>query len=299
MTELYALVKRNCKLFFKDKGMFFTSLITPVILLVLYVTFLGRVYRSSFASAVPEGFFMDESVINAAVGGQLVSSLLAVCCVTVAFCSNLLSVQDKISGARLDLAMTPVKRGVLAAGYFIASALSTLIICSLALVVCLVYLGCTGWYLSVADVALLFGDVFLLVLFGTALSSVINYPLSTAGQGSAVGTIVSAGYGFVCGAYMPISSFGEGLQRVLSFFPGTYGTSLVRNHALRGVYDEMLSLGVPSQGVNAIKDSLDCNLYFFGHSVPHTVMYLVLGGSVLLLCIIYIALNSRKKAGLR
>ena len=51
MTELYALVKRNCKLFFKDKGMFFTSLITPVILLVLYVTFLGRVYRSSFASA--------------------------------------------------------------------------------------------------------------------------------------------------------------------------------------------------------------------------------------------------------
>lgn len=299
MTELYALVKRNCKLFFKDKGMFFTSLITPVILLVLYVTFLGRVYRSSFASAVPEGFFMDESVINAAVGGQLVSSLLAVCCVTVAFCSNLLSVQDKISGARLDLAMTPVKRSVLAAGYFIASALSTLIICSLALVVCLVYLGCTGWYLSVADVALLFGDVFLLVLFGTALSSVINYPLSTAGQGSAVGTIVSAGYGFVCGAYMPISSFGEGLQRVLSFFPGTYGTSLVRNHALRGVYDEMLSLGVPSQGVNAIKDSLDCNLYFFGHSVPHAVMYLVLGGSVLLLCIIYIALNGRKKARLR
>lgn len=299
MTELYALVKRNCKLFFKDKGMFFTSLITPVILLVLYVTFLGRVYRSSFASAVPEGFFMDESVINAAVGGQLVSSLLAVCCVTVAFCSNLLSVQDKISGARLDLAMTPVKRGVLAAGYFIASALSTLIICSLALVVCLVYLGCTGWYLSVADVALLFGDVFLLVLFGTALSSVINYPLSTAGQGSAVGTIVSAGYGFVCGAYMPISSFGEGLQRVLSFFPGTYGTSLVRNHALRGVYDEMLSLGVPSQGVDAIKDSLDCNLYFFGHSVPLAVMYLVLGGSILLLCIIYIALNSRKKARLR
>ena len=33
MTGLGALIRRNCKLFFKDKGMFFTSLITPVILL--------------------------------------------------------------------------------------------------------------------------------------------------------------------------------------------------------------------------------------------------------------------------
>ena len=41
------------KLFFKDKGMFFTSLITPVILLVLYATFLAKVYRDSFAAAMP------------------------------------------------------------------------------------------------------------------------------------------------------------------------------------------------------------------------------------------------------
>ena len=44
MTGLSALVKRNTKLYFKDKGMFFSSLITPVILLVLYATFLKKVY---------------------------------------------------------------------------------------------------------------------------------------------------------------------------------------------------------------------------------------------------------------
>lgn len=49
MTGLGALIKRNCKLFFRDKGMFFTSLITPLILLVLYATFLAKVYRNSFA----------------------------------------------------------------------------------------------------------------------------------------------------------------------------------------------------------------------------------------------------------
>ena len=39
---------------------------------------------------------------------------------------------------------------------------------------------------------------------------------------SAVGTIVSAGYGFICGAYMPISNFGKGLQKGLSYVPVSY-----------------------------------------------------------------------------
>ena len=52
MTGLGALIRRNSKLYFKDKGMFFTSLITPMILLVLYVTFLSRTYEGSFRSAL-------------------------------------------------------------------------------------------------------------------------------------------------------------------------------------------------------------------------------------------------------
>lgn len=98
MMGLGNLIKRNIKLFFKDKGMFFTSLITPVILLVLYATFLANVYRDSFVSNIPEMIKIGDSVIDATVGGQLVSSLLAVSCVTVAFCSNLLMVQDKKAG---------------------------------------------------------------------------------------------------------------------------------------------------------------------------------------------------------
>ena len=39
MTGLGALVRRNTKLYFKDKGMFFASLITPIILLVLYASY--------------------------------------------------------------------------------------------------------------------------------------------------------------------------------------------------------------------------------------------------------------------
>ncbi len=295
MTGFFSLTKRNCKLFFRDKGMFFTSLITPAILLVLYVTFLAKVYKESFTSALPAAFALDDSLINGTVGGQLVSSLLAVCCVTVSFCSNLLMVQDKVSGARRDLTMSPVSKSTLALSYFTASALSTMLICFVALGVCLVYLAIVGWYMTVKDVLLLCVDVFILVLFGTALSSIVNCNLSTNGQASAVGTIVSAGYGFVCGAYMPISNFGDGLQKVLSFLPGTYGTALFRNHALRGVYAEMLSIGFPVEIVEGIKDSIDCNLYFLGEKVGIGSMYAVMILSLVVLVGGYVLLNTIKR----
>ena len=217
MSMAFILIKRNIKLFFKDKGMFFTSLITPAILLVLYVTFLGNVYRDSFTSNLPNSLKLSESIIEGLVGGQLISSILAVSCVTVAFCSNFLMVQDKANGTIRDLRISPVKSATLSLSYYVATLLSTLIICFAATGICLTYVAIVGWYMSLADIFFLFLDILLLVLFGTALSSIINFFLSTQGQISAVGTIISAGYGFICGAYMPISSFGEGLQKIISF----------------------------------------------------------------------------------
>lgn len=298
MKTFFQMTKRNIKLFFKDKGMFFTSLITPIILLVLYATFLAKVYRDSFTSSLPEGLTVSDKLIGGMVGGELFSSLLAVCCVTVAFCSNLLMVQDKVSGARKDFEITPTKRSTLALSYYVSSLLTTLIISLVATAASFGYLAIQGWFLSFGDVILILLDVFMLTMFGTALSSVVNFFLSTNGQASAVGTIVSAGYGFVCGAYMPISSFGTVLQNILAFLPGTYGTSLIRQHSLNGVYREMTNQGFPPEVVEKIKDSVDCNIYFFGNKVSSGAMYGILLGSIALFIGVYVLINflHKKKA---
>lgn len=299
MTGLFSLTARNIKLYFKDKGLFFSSLITPMILLVLYGTFLKNVFTDSFRSALAAaGAGVSDAVIDGCVGGQLISSLLAVSCVTVAFCSNLMMIKDKTSGARHDLTITPVKPGALALGYYLATLSSTLIISFAALAVSLCYLAAVGWYLSALDVVLMALDVFLLTMFGTALSSCVNFFLSTDGQASAVGTIVSAGYGFICGAYMPISGFSAGLQKVLSFLPGTYGTSLLRRHSMRGVFAEMSESGFPDEVMDAVRDSVDCNLYFSGHRVEEGTMYLILIGAIVLFIGVFVAMNilsGRKK----
>lgn len=292
---LKAMIARNVKIFFKDRGMFFTALVTPMILLVLYATFLGKVYTDSLTQSIPEGLGLKGGLIDAAVAGQLLSSILAVCCVTVAFCSNLLLVQDKLNGARKDLTVAPVKNSVLSLSYYVATVLSTLIVCFAAMGACLLYVRSRGWYLSAADVVGIAADVVLLTLFGTALSSLINVFLSTQGQISAVGTIVSAGYGFLCGAYMPISNFGSGLQKVLSFLPGTYGTSLLRNHALRGAFAEMTTQGLPEELVEGIQKAMDCRLDFFGTEVTIPAMYLYLAATVAVLVAVYVVLSVVKE----
>lgn len=297
MSQAIYLIRRNVKLFFKDKGMFFSSFITPAILLVLYVTFLGKLYRESCRSALAAlpGFIrVPDSVVDGFVSGQLVSSMLAVSCVTVAFCSNFLMVQDKVNRVEKDLRVSPVSPAVLSLSYYGAALLSTLMICFVAAFICLAYIGTQGWYLSGEDVALLMLDVFLLSLFGTALSSIVSFFLSTQGQISAVGTVISAGYGFICGAYMPIASFGTGVQRVISFFPGTYGTVLIRNHTMDGALREMKDCGVPAEFIKSLKDSVDCNLYFYENKVSISTMYVVLAASVMALVGIYVLMNKVK-----
>lgn len=295
MTGLGNLVRRNTKLFFKDHGMLISSLITPIIMLVLYATFLANVYHDSFVSSIDGAIKVSEKLIDATVGGELFSSLLAVSCVTVSFCCNMIMVRDKVTGARRDLTVTPVKRSTMALSYYISTLFSTIVVSLIAMGACLLYLANTGWYLSVTDILLIVLDVFLLTMFGTALSSIINSFLTTEGQIAAVSTTVSAGYGFICGAYMPISQFGSGLQKVLSFLPGTYGTSLIRNHAMRGVFAEMRRTGFPAEVVEAIRDSIDCNLYFFGTKVTNGMMLLVMCVTVAVLVALYVLIHLLKK----
>ncbi len=291
MIELGQLTKRNIKLFFKDKGLFFSSLITPAILLILYSTFLGKVFKDSYVSNIPQGISIDDKIISSLVAGQIFSSIIAVCCVTVAFCSNMLMVQDKLSGARNDLLISPVKAHIVALSYFLSTFVSTLVVCLFASILCMIYTAVVGWFYTVADIALILVDLVLLTLFGTLLSTIVNTFLSSQGQISAVGTIVSSVYGFICGAYMPISSFGKGLQNFLMFLPSTYSTSIAKMHTMAGAMRQLENSSIPQEVVDGIYNFTDMRLSFFSRPVSIGATYGVVIGSIVVLMIAYIVIQ--------
>lgn len=295
MTAFRALVARNTKLFFRDKGTFFPALLSPLILLFLFVAFLGNVYRDSVRS-VAEGVPLSNGAVESVVGGWLVSSLLAVCAVTVAFTANTIMIRDRSEGQADDIFVAPVSRTVVFAAYFVSTYLVTAVICLVALCAGFVYIGIAGWHLSAASVFLTVADVLLLSWFGTALSAVICRFLRTQGAAVAIQATVSAAYGFLCGAYMPLSNMAAGLRNFLMFLPGTYGTGLLHAHLMSGAIGAIQG---PPALTGGMMSGFDCTLDFFGYAVPAAVCYLVLLGAALLLTGIFLLSCRAEKRGPR
>ena len=301
MTTLRYLVARNCKLFFKDKGVLLPSLLAPLILLFLFIAFLGNVYRGSIRSVVEEGgFTLSGGLVESIASGWLVSSLLAVCAVTIAFTANLIMVQDKVTGAANDLYVTPVKRQTLSVSYFVSTYLVTACVCFIALGAGFIYMAIAGWHLTAGDVFLTVADVLLLVLFGTGLSSIVCRFLKSQGGIAAVQATVSSAYGFLCGAYMPLANMAAWLRGIVMCLPGTYGTGLLHEHLMGGAIEAVTGEGVPQQFVTALKEGFDCSLDFFGNGVPEWTCYLVLGAAAAVLVGVFVLLctvRRRKRRG--
>lgn len=291
---LIALIKRNSKIYFKDKLTFFLSLITPLILIVLFIVFLKNVYTSTLTSAMPEDITLSSKVINAFSGGWLFSSIMGVSCITISFCSNMIMATDKINKNILDFNITPVKKYIVNLSYLVSNFISTFVVCFITMIVGFIYLVCVGWFISFVDILLILLTMILNIMFGSLLSTIVCSFINSQGGVSAVSTIVSSMYGFLSGAYMPISQSGKGIQAFVSFIPGTYGTILFRNFYMRGTIKQIAKY-VPSEIVKVIEESFDCRFAFFGHNLSLSTMFLILFFSCVVLFLIYVFVVSKNR----
>ena len=57
----------------------------------------------------------------------------------------------------------------------------------------------------------------------------------------------------------------------------------------------MKNQGIPPEVIEKLKDSLDCDLYFFESHVNIGTMYIILGITIFVLIGIYVLLNKSKK----
>ncbi len=292
LRKMRYLTLRNIKLYFKDKMTFLVSLITPLILLVLFIAFLKSTYEDSILSII-QGFDLDQSLIDALTGGWLFSSVLATSCITIAFCSGMMVI-DKINRANIDFMVSPVKKSTLQLSYVLANLFSTFIITFVLLIVGLIYLACVGFYITFVDILLIVFGIIITSLFGTILANIIWTFSHSQGVVSGVCTLVSALYGFICGAYMPIRTMGQGMQYFVSLLPGTYATVLFRQGFLNSVLNRMRET-LPQGMINGIASGFDVKMSFFGHDVSTLALILVISISTIVLLGVFLFINKFKK----
>ncbi len=201
----------------------------------------------------------------------------------MAVCKVLKAFEDYLT--KLYLKPTTISFAYFASNFFV-----TFIVMMCAMLIGHIYLGAVGWYITASDAFLIVVDCICCILFGSLLAGIVESFISSQGAMSAVATLVSSMYGFICGAYMPISSFSTGLQNVLALLPGTYSVGIIRTHYMGGYLEAMLDSGLPEQSVTSIKEAFDMNISAFGNNVSLGAMYGIVLGSCALLLIAYVTI---------
>lgn len=124
MYALWRLTLRNWKVFVKDRANVFFALLAPLIVLALYVLFLGRIQVDGLLASL-EGMGVDPSAeVEAAVQSfcdswMLVGSL-SCACITVPLCACGIMIQDKSRGISAEYLASPLPRWLPAVSYFCA-----------------------------------------------------------------------------------------------------------------------------------------------------------------------------------
>ncbi len=292
-VTLANLIRRSLKIFLKDKVGVFFSLLAPLIVLGLYVLFLGDIQMDSIKSAF-DGAPIEEKLLKNFVDTWMLAGVCSVACITVSFSVHGIMIQDKEKGVLNDMLASPVQRGLIDAGYLLSNFVVTLCICLIVLAVALVYVAISGWTLSFVDVLLLIALTVMSVLSASVLSTLICSALRTSSQHSAFVGIMSAVIGFLVGAYMPLSVFPKAVQYITLFVPGTYSASLYRNLFMRGALENIEEV-LPGVGDN-LKEAFSMQLNFFGKTIEADIQAIVFAAFIALTFAVWIALAVAKVA---
>lgn len=298
-VTLSQLVARSLKIFLKDKISVFFSLLAPLIVLVLYVLFLGDLQMDGIKSAF-EGAPIDEKLLKNFVDSWMLAGVVSVACVTVSFSAQSIMIQDKEKGVLNDMLASPVARGIIDAGYLISNFVVTLCICLIVLAVAFIYMAIAGWTLSFVDVVLLIALTVMSVLSASILSTLVCSAMKTNSQHSAFVGIISAVIGFIMGAFMPLNMFPEAVQYITLFVPSTYSAALYRNLFMRGALDKIDTV-LPGAG-DGLSESFSMQLNFFGKTIEADIQAVIFAAFIVITLAVWVGIAvaravRRKKAG--
>ena len=223
------LIKRNLLLFFRDRANVFFSLLAVLIILGLYVLFLGDIMEESLRSQI--GFDSDKAGIIMA--SLTLAGMVAVTSVTGSLGAIGISISDKEMAAK-DFLTSPASRAKITRSYMIGSAAVGFIMTLSALVLVLAYIVLNGGSLpDAAGFARLFLTVLLSVLCGNAIVFFISVFVKTLNAFTSLSTVIGTLIGFLMGIYIPVGQLPDTVQWVIKCFPIlSFSLFSTRNYSL-------------------------------------------------------------------
>ena len=293
MRGILGFIKRNVLLFFKDWQSILFSLLTSIIVLVLYLLFLKGTFVSAIQSAMEQypglASMVLQKDIDMFANLFLLSGILGSAMISVPFSCITVLVKDRANKVDYDILATPMKRGQIIFAYFVSAVLSSTLLTGIILAVGLIGICMQGnMYLNISQVIKAFSIVALGSISASAIFMIVVLFFKTVSACEAFFGILSAASGFVIGAYIPISQFSNEVQTVCNLFPASQITIMLRNILLNGLLEHInISLQGVDQGmfVLSLKEYFTFQAKLFkGYLDMNKMLEYILG--VILFCIV-------------
>lgn len=269
MVVLVNLVKRNLKLYFRDRTSVFFSLLAVFLIIMLYVLFLGNMMVNNLKDLLGDNsrFVIDSWVM---------AGLLSVTSITTTMGAFGTLVEDKTKKILRDFSSAPLKRSMLAGGYIISSFIIGVIMSIVTLVIAEIYILADGGKLiGLLPLAELFG-IMLITVF--ASSSMVFFIVSFFKTNSAFGTastIIGTLIGFLTGIYIPIGSLPSAVQTIIKVFPTSHAAVLFRKIMMEAPMSTAFK-NAPEQAVTGFKQAMGVVFYVGNKELSPLVNILVL-----------------------
>ena len=283
---MISFVSRNLKVFFRDKTAVFFSLLAVLIVLGLYIIFLGDVWVDSFPNI--KGV---KNLMNC----WIIAGLIGVTSVTANMGAFGTMIEDKSKNKIKDFYVSPIKKSKIVGGYIISSFIVGSMMSVVTLIISQIYLVYSGVYvLNFKELTEVFLIILMTSLSNSAMILFIVSLFSSEKAFSTASTIVGTLIGFITGIYLPISMLPDSVQIIVKLFPTSHGISILRQIFMKKQMDISFA-DVPTNYINEFKESMGVVYYINDKLVSNTTSIFILIASTIIFFFLAVLVLYRKK----
>ena len=284
-----ALTKRHMQVFFRDKGAVFFSLLSPLVVFLLFFLFLGASQLESIKESLPH---IDEDKLSIFLNSWVYAGIVMVTTITTGLAALGVFVADRESGRFTDFAVSPVSRWKVVVSYLLATVSITAIITTIVYIVAQTHLIIQGAPVPTLGVVVQTIGLYLLTAFSFgALSSLVITFIKSSAAFTSLSVIVGTGVGFVAGIYIPIGIMSAGIANALNSLPFAQAAALLREPFVAAPL-EAIGEGQPAEVVKGLTETYGLQVVIDGHilaSSTLTVILVALGVVALILATVQIS----------
>lgn len=288
---MLALIKRNIKIYLRNRGAWLASLLTVFIIIGLYALFLGDQLSRGF-----EGIGLEEPRLL--TDSWIMAGIISIMPLSISL-GAVSIVSDRSKGLIKDFYCSPISRSKITLGYILSLAIISFLITVIGFALGEIYITANGGeLLSLADMLRVLGIIAVDDLATTSIVMFIAMFITSESAYSAICTVIGTVSGFITGIYIPVGALPEGVAIAVKCFPISHAGSMLRQIFAADAIAECTK-NIPADLKPDVLDQINSEMgiiYSIGdHTVTDIESIIILAATAVLFFVLTAFAAKRKK----